>query len=91
MKTKIVSYMIVTPFLLGVIASIALTFMAMLAFGALFSMILIANAYVFIANYMNDGITIFTVLFLASVLGLMLIKQFNRAYTSNDHQRHPEG
>ena len=83
--------MIVTPFLLGVMASIALTVMAMLAFGALFSMILIANAYVFIANYMNDGIIIFIAILFESVLGLMLIKHFNRAYLSNDHQRHPEG
>jgi membrane protein implicated in regulation of membrane protease activity len=79
---------VITPVVLGMAGGMMLLAMLCLATGALFSMIVIANLWVFLVNYLNDALMLFLALFVVSVLGLALIKRID-GYASNDDDKRP--
>jgi membrane protein implicated in regulation of membrane protease activity len=79
---------VVTPLVLGMAGGMMLLAMLCVTTGALFSMLVIANAWVFLINHINDGLILFLALFVVSVLGLALIKRID-GYKSNDDDKRP--
>lgn len=82
---------VVTPLVLGVAGGMMLLAMLCVTTGAMFSMLVIANTWVFLINHINDGLMLFLALVTVSVLGLALLKRIHRDSTDNDDKRPFEG
>jgi membrane protein implicated in regulation of membrane protease activity len=88
---QVYAIFIVTPLVLGMAGGMMLLAMCCLATGALFSMIVIANSWVFLINHLNDALLLFLALTVVSVLGLALLKRIHRDSNNNDDKRPFEG
>ena len=79
---------VITPLVLGMAGGFVLLAMLCVTTGALFSMLVIANTWVFLINHINDGLMLFLALVTVSVLGLTLLKRIHR-YSNNDDDKRP--
>lgn len=82
---------VITPLLLGTAGGMVLLAMLCLATGALFSMIVIANAWLFLIEHTKDALTLFLALSVATMLGLTLLNKVNGQNKIHDDKRPFEG
>ena len=82
---------VITPLVLGVAGGFMLLAMLCLATGALFSMIVMANAWLFLIEHLQDALTLFVALSVVTMLGLTLLKKVNGYANTDDDKRPSQG